>query len=86
MGDKNYILDILKNSGTVTEEQLKEATNVAKSKSSTVLKALKELGYVNGSTVAQALASTFAMDWVSLAEADISRETLNRVPPDVARR
>ncbi len=86
MVSRDYVLDVLKNSSVVTENQLTEAAEQARTKSTTVLRALKDLGHVNGSRVAQAVAENFGMDWVDLTLENISKETLSQVPPDVARR
>ena len=86
MNDNNYILEVLKKAGLVTDEQISEAEEYAKSRSTTILKALKELEYIDRMKVARAVADGFGMEWINLAEKDITRETLDRVPPDVARR
>ena len=86
MNDKDYVLEVLKKSSIITDKQLDEAATQARAKSTTVLKALKDLGHVDGRKVAQTVAESFGMDWLNLAEEDIPRETLDKVPPDVARR
>ena len=86
MLDKDYVIDLLKKAGVISEDQLKEAGVAAKAKSITLLKALKNLGHITAPKVAQVVAASFGIDWVDLGNMDVPKEIINRVPPDIARR
>ncbi len=80
-----YVIEILQETGLVTKSQLERATNeVTVGKS--IIDILIKHGVVSQEDVTRALAAHASMDFVDLSQMTISKEVIDLIPQDVARR
>jgi type IV-A pilus assembly ATPase PilB len=80
-----YILEILLETGLITNSQLERASAERQADESTI-EALIRQGVVAQEDVSRALASHAAMDFVDLVHMAISEEAIQQVPADIAKR
>ena len=80
------ILVALRESGIVTEDQLNTGEQYAHNKKVGLTKALKELGFASGLDISKSVADYYGMDAVDLETASVTKEVLDLVPAEVARR
>ncbi len=81
-----YILEILKDVGLVTGDDIAEAKNTAQEKNCRIAEALTENGTLTAMQITQALAAHVGMEAVSLRNMVIPQEVIDMVPRHVARR
>jgi general secretion pathway protein E/type IV pilus assembly protein PilB len=83
-----YVLEILRDLGLVTGEQIEEARALAArdTKLKGVVEALIRLNHVTEVGVTKALANQFGMDVITLAEHKIADDVIHAVPRHVAKR
>jgi type IV pilus assembly protein PilB len=80
------ILVALRESGLVTEDQLNDGEQYAHNKKVGLARALKELGFASGLDISQSVADYYGMDAIDLETASVTKEVLDLVPAEVARR
>ena len=85
--NSKYILDLLKNRGVVSEEQIDEGwKQVEESKGELdILEALKQNGVIQEEQLTAILAEEFGLETMNLETYAIPPEVAALVPPDVAR-
>jgi type IV pilus assembly protein PilB len=81
-----YILEILRDVGLVSHEDILKAREKSKAEEMGLVDALIAMGRITYSDVAKTLASQFNMDTINLAEYRVPEEILALVPKHVARR
>ena len=81
-----YIVEILRDVGLVSHEDILKAKEVSKAEEIGLVDALIKMGRISQKDVAKALASQFNMDTIELAEYRVPDEILALVPKHVARR
>lgn len=81
-----YIVEILRDVGLVTHEDILKAKELTKLGGITLLDALIKSGKISEVDVSKALASHFGMDFIQLAEYRVPDEVIAMVPRHVARR
>jgi type IV pilus assembly protein PilB len=84
--DGNYLAEVLRHAGIITEEQAEAAEEVAEKRKVPITTALKELGYADRNRISQVLAEHFGLRSIDLATVNIDKEVLSLVPHNVARR
>lgn len=82
----DYILEVLKDVGLVTTEQAQAADEQARHDNVSVVDVLVDTGVVSKMEVLKTVAMQLGMDVIVLAEHDVSREVINQIPAEVARR
>jgi len=80
------ILIAIRDSGLLTEEQLNTGEQYAHNKKVSLTKALKELGYASALDISKSIADFYGMEAVDLHTINITKEVLDVVPHEVARR
>ncbi len=83
--NEEYIIDILKDVGLVTQKHIDQARNAARTDQSPV-DSLIELGILTKEDVARTLAAHSNIDFVDLSQVTISDDVIKMVPEEVARR
>jgi general secretion pathway protein E/type IV pilus assembly protein PilB len=81
-----YVIEILRDVGLITHEDLQKAKEAATANGTGIVKALVQMGRVTQMEVSKALAGQFGMDTVDLAEYKVPEEIIALVPRLVARR
>ena len=81
-----YVVEILRDVGLITHEDLLKAKEMTKQSGVGLLDALIEMGRVTPMDVSKALASQFGMDTINLAEYRVPDDVIALVPKHVARR
>ncbi|MCX6901678.1 MAG: ATPase, T2SS/T4P/T4SS family [Verrucomicrobia bacterium] len=83
-----YIVDILRDLGLVTQEDIEQATPLIGSdpKTKGIVDALIKKGIITELQVTQALANQFGMDVITLSEHKVADDVIQSVPSHVARR
>ncbi|HUI07602.1 MAG TPA: type II secretion system ATPase GspE [Verrucomicrobiae bacterium] len=81
-----YVVEILRDVGLVTHEDILKAKERAKAEGTGLVDALIVMGRVTHMDVSKALASQFGMDTINLAEYRVPDEVLALVPKHIARR
>ena len=81
-----YVVEILRDVGLVTHEDILKAKNMASLGTIGLLDALIRMGKVTQMDVTKALASQFGMDTINLAEYRVPDDVLAMVPRHIARR
>ena len=81
-----YVVEILRDVGLVTHEDILKAKERAKTEGVGLVDALILMGRVSHMDVSKALASQFGMDTINLAEYRVPDEVLALVPKHIARR
>jgi general secretion pathway protein E/type IV pilus assembly protein PilB len=81
-----YIVEILRDVGLVTHEDILRAKEVSKAEQMGLVDALIKMGRVSPKDVSKALASQFNMDMIDLAEYRVPDDIVALVPKHVARR
>jgi type IV pilus assembly protein PilB len=81
-----YIVDILRNVGLVTHEDVLSAQEQAKTEGVGLVDTLVAMGRISHMDVSKALASQFGMDTINLAEYRVPDDVLALVPKHIARR
>jgi general secretion pathway protein E/type IV pilus assembly protein PilB len=81
-----YIIEILRDVGLVTHDDILKAKERAKAEGIGIVDALILMGRVSQMDVSKALASQFGMDTINLAEYRVPDEVLALVPKHIARR
>ncbi|HUJ11506.1 MAG TPA: hypothetical protein VL171_15945, partial [Verrucomicrobiae bacterium] len=81
-----YVVEILRDVGLVTHEDILKAKDRAKAEEIGLVDALVLNGRVSHMDVSKALASQFGMDTINLAEYRVPDEVLALVPKHIARR
>src|SRR6266446_8319646 len=80
-----YVLDLLRDAGLVTRQQI-EAAKSELNGSSGVVDALVRQGAVSADDVSRSLAAQTQMDWIDLAEMNVPQEVIDEIRPQDARR
>jgi hypothetical protein len=86
MSKDEYAVEVLLNEEVVTEDQVEQARQLATKKCISLVKALRELTFIDADTVAKTIASYLGYDYVDLASLEISPDVLKTVPHSEARR
>jgi len=81
----DYVLEIIRENGLVTPEQVESARAAATGELS-VVDELTDQGFISEQTVLETIGAQFGMELVSLEDVDIPAEVRDMVPADVARR
>jgi general secretion pathway protein E/type IV pilus assembly protein PilB len=81
-----YIVEILRDVGLVSHEDILKAKDVSKAEQIGLVDALIKMGRVSQKDVSKALASQFNMDMIDLAEYRVPDDVVALVPKHVARR
>ena len=81
-----YVIEILRDVGLITHEDLQKAKEAATANGTGIVKALVQMGRVTQMEVSKALAGQFGMDTIDLAEYKVPEEVIALVPRLVARR
>lgn len=82
-----YVIEILRDLGLVTHDQIEAARNAAQDpKVKGIVAGLIKLGYVTEMKVTQAMANQFGMDVITLADQKIADDVIQSVPRHVAKR
>jgi type IV pilus assembly protein PilB len=81
-----YVVEILRDVGLVTHEDILKAKDMNKDGGAGLLDALIRMGKVTQMDVTKALASQFGMDTINLAEYRVPDDVLAMVPRHIARR
>src|SRR5580692_235270 len=81
-----YIVEILRDVGLVSHEDILRAKEVSKAEQMGLVDALIKMGRVSPKDVSKALASQFNMDMIDLAEYRVPDDIVALVPKHVARR
>jgi len=83
-----YVVDILRDLGLVTQEDIEQATPLIGSdpKTKGIVDAMIKKGIINELQVTQALANQFGMDVITLSEHKVADDVIQSVPSHVARR
>ena len=81
-----YVVEILRDVGLVTHEDLQKAKEQANTNGTGVVDALVQMGRVSQLDISKALASQFGMDTINLAEYRVPDEVVALVPKHIARR
>jgi general secretion pathway protein E/type IV pilus assembly protein PilB len=81
-----YVVEILRDVGLVSHEDLLKAKEMSKSDSVGLVDALIKMGRITQMDVSKALASQFGMDTINLAEYKVPEDVIALVPRHVARR
>ena len=81
-----YVVDILRDVGLVTNDQIQKAKELTKLGGLGLVDALIRLGFVTQMDVTKALASQFGMDTINLGEYRVPDEVIALVPRHIARR
>ncbi|HEV7401804.1 MAG TPA: ATPase, T2SS/T4P/T4SS family [Chthoniobacteraceae bacterium] len=83
--NEDYILEILQDTGLITNSQLERARTERRGKES-VSDALVRQGVVSQEDIMRALASHAAMDFVDISQVSIPDEIIGMIPTEVAKR
>ena len=81
-----YVVEILRDVGLVSHEDLQKAKEMATANSTGVVKSLIQMGRVTQMDVSKALAGQFGMDTIDLSEYRVPEDIIALVPRPVARR
>jgi len=81
-----YVVEILRDVGLVTHDDLAQAREKAKADGAGVVDALIRLGRVSQMDVSKALASQFGLDTINLSEYRVPEDIISLVPRHLARR
>ncbi len=82
----NYIIEVLRDVGLVTAEQVERAKALAEEQRKSVVDALVDEGVVSKMEVLKTVGMRLGMDVIVLADNDIPPEVISQVPAEVARR
>ncbi len=82
----SYIIEVLRDVGLVTAEQVEHAKAVAAQENKSVVDALVDEGVISKMEVLKTIGMQLGMDVIVLADHDISPEVISQVPAEVARR
>jgi len=86
MSNSDYAVEILLDEKIITDEQVENARQLAAERRTSLVKALRELKFIDGGTVAKAIADHLGYKYVDLSTVDIQRNVLKTVPHSEARR
>ena len=86
MSNSDYAIEVLLGKQIVTEEQVEKARQLAAQQRTSLVRALRELKFIDGGTVAKAIADHLGYEYVDLSTIDIQRNVLKMVPHSEARR
>ncbi len=86
MSNGDYAVDVLLDEQIVNEGQVEKARQLAAQKRIPLMQALRELNFIDGSTVAKAIAEHLGYEYVDLSTLEIKRNVLKTVPHSEARR
>ena len=86
MSNGDYAVEVLLDEQIVTQEQVEKARQLAAQNRIPLVQALRELNYIDGSTVAKAIAEHLGYEYVDLSTIEIKRNVLKTVPHSEARR
>lgn len=86
MNSGDYAVEILLDGKIITDEQVENARQLAAERRTSLVKALRELKFIDGGTVAKAIAEHLGYRYVDLSTVDIQRDVLKTVPHSEARR
>jgi len=86
MSNGDYAVDVLLDEQIVNEGQVEKARQLAAQKRIPLVQALRELNFIDGSTVAKAIAEHLGYEYVDLSTIEIKRTVLKTVPHSEARR
>jgi type IV pilus assembly protein PilB len=86
MSNGDYAVEVLLGEHIVTEEQVDKARQLAAQQRTSLVQALRDLKFIDGSTVAKAIAEHLGYEYVDLSTIDIQRNVLKTVPHSEARR
>jgi len=78
--------EILKESGIITEAQLKQGLEAQKEKGGLIGEILVALGYATEEQIAQALTIQYGFPYLPLDNYEIDREIIKIIPVDIARK
>jgi type IV pilus assembly protein PilB len=82
----DYVVEILKDVGLVTHEQVEKARASSQADGKSVLDELVKMGAVSELDVTKALANQLSMEMINLAEYKVPDEIISLVPRHIARR
>lgn len=85
-GNDEYVIEILKNVGLVTGDDIDTASERAEQDGISVVDALIENEVVSKVEVMKTVAMQLGMDVISLADYEVPKEVLAQMPADIARR
>ena len=86
MSNGDYAVEVLLDEQIVTQEQVEKARQLAAQNRIPLVQALRELNFIDGSTVAKAIAEHLGYEYVDLSTIEIKRNVLKTVPHSEARR
>jgi type IV pilus assembly protein PilB len=81
-----YVVEILRDMGLISHEDLQQAKEMAAANSTGVVKSLIKMGRITQMDVSKAVAGQFGMDTINLAEFRVPEDVIALVPRPVARR
>jgi type IV pilus assembly protein PilB len=81
-----YVVEILRDVGLVTQDDIAKARDAASSDGGSVVDALIKMGRCTQMDVSKALASQFGMDTINLEDYVVPEDVLSMVPRHIARR
>jgi type IV pilus assembly protein PilB len=81
-----YVVEILRDVGLITHDDLQKAKEVSKHENIGIVEALIKMGRITQMDVSKALASQFGMDTINLAEYRVPDDVISLVPRHIARR
>ncbi len=81
-----YVLEILRDVGLVTHDDVLAAKDKAQNEGLGIVDALVKFGFLSEMEVSKALASQFGMDTISLADYKIPDDVIHSIPRHIARR
>jgi type IV pilus assembly protein PilB len=86
MSNGDYAVEVLLDEQIVSQEQVEKARQLAAQKRIPLVQALRELNFIDGSTVAKTIAEHLGYQYVDLSTLEIKRNVLKTVPHSEARR
>jgi type IV pilus assembly protein PilB len=86
MSNGDYAVEVLLSEKVVNQEQVEQARQFAAQKRISLVRALRDLKFIDGDTVAKTIADHLGYDYVDLATVEIHRDVLKTVPHSEARR
>jgi type IV pilus assembly protein PilB len=83
---RGSIRDILLDRGKISEQQVRQALEIAKGDPRDLGKTMVSLGFISGADLAQAQAERLGLEYVELSERDVDRGVVGLVPERVLRK
>ena len=85
MGSEDMVLDILKDAGKITDEDIEKAKEDVGVRASTILGVLVILGVMDEKELVKLLADYFSMEAIDIADHTLQPEVLELIPAEFAR-